>query len=184
MASYIAAQAGFDVTASDWSPAMVDRVHERFPDINFVVADGHNLPFDNEFNYAIGAFSVIFFPSPLLGLEQMRKCLVDGGEVVMSAWRNEAETPAFRVFPDAIQATFPDFAHSTKPRRVTGSRDSLSQLLHDAGFENIRVEGPIERKLEVPSAEEFYYRFSKTSPNVWACWIHLKKRRTRRNSTK
>jgi SAM-dependent methyltransferase len=166
MGSYIAAQAGFDVTASDWSPAMVDRVHERFSDINSVVADGQNLPFDNEFDYAVGAFSVIFFPSPVLGLEQMRKCLVDGGKVCMSAWGNEAETPAFRVFPDAIQATFPDFAHSTKPRRLTGSRDSLSQLLHDAGFEDIRVEGPIERKLEVPSAEEFYYRFSKTSPNV------------------
>jgi SAM-dependent methyltransferase len=166
MGSYIAAQAGFDVTASDWSPAMLDRVRERFPDINSVVADGQNLPFDNEFDCVMGAFSVIFFPSPVLGLKQMRTCLVDGGKVVMSAWGDEAETPAFRVFPDAIQATFPDFANSTKPRRVTGSRNSLSQLLHDAGFEDIRIEGPIERQLEVPSALEFYHRFSKTSPNV------------------
>jgi ubiquinone/menaquinone biosynthesis C-methylase UbiE len=59
MGSYIAAQAGFDVTTSDWSPAMVDRVQVRFPDIISVVADGQNLPFDNEFDYVMGAFSVM-----------------------------------------------------------------------------------------------------------------------------
>jgi hypothetical protein len=58
-------------------------------DFQISIPDVQNLPFDNEFNYTMGAFSDIFFPSPVLGLEQIRKCLVDRGEVVMSACGDE-----------------------------------------------------------------------------------------------
>jgi hypothetical protein len=62
---------------------------ESMKDFQISIPDVHNLQFDNEFNYTMGAFSDSFFPSPVLGLEQIRKCLVDRGEVVMSAWGDE-----------------------------------------------------------------------------------------------
>jgi SAM-dependent methyltransferase len=86
----IALEAGFDVTTCDVSSSMVQRVQERFPRLskNVMCVDGQSLPFQNEFEYAMGAFSVIFFPSPLDGLKQIRTALVDGGEVVIAAWGN------------------------------------------------------------------------------------------------
>ena len=173
LGSSIAHQAGFDVSACDVSPAMINRAKERFPslflsdDNKIVCADGQDLPFHNEFDYAYGAFSVIFFPDPQLGLRKIKDALVDGGEVVISAWGNYEETPAFQVFPDAVKAmdSIPDEAY-VKPERIIGSKDFLSQLLKDSGFEDIYVKGPIQRYVEIRSPEEFFNRFALTSPNT------------------
>ena len=167
--SSIASDLGFDdVVACDLSPEMIARTKRRYPHITSMVADGQNLPFDNEFDFCMSAFSVIFFPDVGAGLQQIKNSLVEGGRVVISAWGDPTETPAFQIFPTAIQQEFPEFVHSSKPRRLTGAKDSLTQLFEEAGLEEISVVGPIERHIQVPTAEDFYNRFALTSssPNI------------------
>jgi hypothetical protein len=85
---------------------------------------------------------------------------------------NADETPAFRIFADAVGslASIPDDSKEdssiVKPKRLTGSTEIMTTLLQEAGFENIQVKDPVERYLQVSSAEEYYNRFALTSPNV------------------
>lgn len=175
-ASLHAREMGFHVTATDVSAAMVKRLYQRHEEkygkernhmLEVLAVDGQELPdsWKDQFDYAVGAFSVIFFPDVLKGLQQMKKCLVPGkGQVVISAWGTPEQTPAFRVFPDALKSVAPQ--ESAKPKRLTGSPSVLRSLLLEAGFEDIRITGPVTQTLRVSSPEAFYDRFSLGSPHT------------------
>ena len=111
--SLLAAENGFRVTATDVSPGMVDRTKKRASDQGFgssidcMVADGQNLtdclpkiPGGGQYDYAIAAFSLIFFPDPAKGLSEIYQCLSEEGQVLLSAWGNTEETPAFQIFDE------------------------------------------------------------------------------------
>lgn len=179
--SIAARRAGYAVTATDISAGMVRRLEQRCAEesrnsptstqpIRTIVSDGMSLPDSlyNQFDYAVGSFSIIFFPNPKRGLQSIYDCLRPGGQVAISAWGNEAETPAFRIFPDSIKQVAPSLAQHGKPRRITGSPQTLTELLSGSGFRSISVRGPITRTLRVPSAEAYYDRFAKGSPNIKA----------------
>lgn len=177
-AALYAREKGFKVTATDVSAAMVQRLRQRHKEIfhdkennmlEVVVSDGQELPksWSDRFDFAVGAFSVIFFPSVSRGLEEIYRCLLPGsGKMVLSAWGNAEETPAFRVFPDAVKAVAPRLLEGSKPKRIVGSPDVLKELLEKAGFENVKVIGPVKRILRVSSAEAYYDRFALGSPNT------------------
>jgi SAM-dependent methyltransferase len=133
--------------------------------IHCVVADGQELPFpENQFHYCTAHFSVIFFESPLKGMQQIYNCLQPGGRVVISAWGSAEETPAFQVVKDA----FADIAPYAYPgtSRITGSPQVLTELLQEAGFVDIDIQGPITRILHVDSPEAYYDRFVCSSPKL------------------
>ncbi|KAJ9458797.1 Ubiquinone/menaquinone biosynthesis C-methyltransferase UbiE [Diplonema papillatum] len=155
-----AAERGFEVSACDASRKMVELLGERVPGVACVVADGASLPaeWSTRFSYAISNFSVIFFASPAAGLREIRRCLADGGVAVVSAWGTPAETPAFRVFPDAIKSVLPE--RDLQPGRIAGSVEALGDLLREARFERIKIVGPVQKRLRVGSAEAFYERFA------------------------
>lgn len=168
-----ARQEGFQVTATDMDESMIVRLQERAlhqePQqyaMECLVADGQSLPqtLYNRFDYCTAHFSVIFFPSPLQGLEQIHSCLVPGGRVVLSAWGNAEETPAFQVFPDAFQQVAPHVDYSTA--RITGSPPLLTSLLQEAGFDEILIVGPVSRTLKMDSAQAYFDRFALSSPKV------------------
>lgn len=170
----LASSLGFSsVTATDVSSFMVDRTRRRVAEsgdrgkgIECVACDGQRLPpeWNCRFDVAIAAFSVIFFPDPLRGLQEMWRCLKPSGRVAMAAWGDKSETPAFQIFGDAASQVVPDLASKGKPKRITGSRDSLAVLLKDAGFTDVEVVGPVTHTLRVDSPEEYYLRFALTSP--------------------
>ena len=183
-ASLLAAEMGFYVTATDLSKDMVRRTLQRAEERNLlesiqgIVADGQELSscldtFNQKqqqvdsYDYAIAAFSVIFFHDPAKGLQEIYNCLGHQGKVVLSAWGNEEETPAFQVFPDAFRAlTDPGHWQHGKPDRITGSASVLTSLLTKAGFQDIQVVGPVSHTVHVVSPEAFYDRFALTSPKI------------------
>lgn len=191
--SIAARKKGFQVTATDVSKAMVDRLERRWMDefpcedsLDSIVADGMNVPeaMYGQFDAAVGSFSVIFFPDPKKGLEEIHSCLRAGGAVAISAWGSKAETPAFQVFPDAVQEAVPSAAADSKPKRITGSPEALRELLTSAGFSDIHVVGPVSRDLCMASAEAFYDRFAKGSPNIREIISKLDKEEVQRLKTK
>lgn len=161
----------YNVTACDNSEAMVQRLKQRIAppigSIDSFVSDGQNLPVNlsNKFDYVASCFAVIFFPNPVLGLGEMLRCLKPRtGRVVISAWGDSAETPAFQVIPDAIQELLPELAKQSKPNRVVGSPETLRNLLTQAGFVDVEVVGPVARLLCVDSGDAYFNRFALTSP--------------------
>jgi SAM-dependent methyltransferase len=188
-ATLLALSHGFDVVATDLSEAMVERTKERaFAEIragdtatehrsqsksqletmsDSAVAMGQDLPscWSGSFDLAVANFSVIFFPQPVLGLREIFRCLVPGtGIASLTAWGDASETPAFRVFPDVVSEVFPELVDNGKPKRITGSVEVLTKLLEEAGFVDVRVEGPVFKTLTVKSPSEYYDRFALTSP--------------------
>eukprot|EP00977_Amphora_coffeiformis_P030098 scaffold44671_cov183-Amphora_coffeaeformis.AAC.3 len=184
--SLLAREKGFDVTATDFSVDMIERLRQRWkeqtqknccPDqaeqaslVEAVAANGQDLPkhWTNRFHLAIGAFSVIFFSNVPKGLTEIYRCLLPNkqGRVALSAWGDASETPAFQVFPDAFRAVAPELMTGAEIRRITGSPAALKKLLEDAGFVDIYIEGPVWRTLRVASAEVYFDRFACGSPNT------------------
>jgi ubiquinone/menaquinone biosynthesis C-methylase UbiE len=178
LGSLKAREKGLRVTATDVSEFMVERARERTAasthqeqqrqhhPIECLQCDGQNLPSDwtNRFDYAMASFSVIFFPDAGKGLQEILRCLKANGnaKAVISAWGAAQETPAFQVFPDAIQEVAPHLLENSRPKRITGSPAVLQDLLEQAGFVNVTVVGPVKRWIDVPSAQAFYDRFALT----------------------
>ena len=139
-----AAKAGFAVTAIDNSPAFIGRLSERCdeqndesPNISFQVADGQSLPteFTSEFDFVVASFSLVFFPDPLAGLQEMRRCIVPGGRVVISGWGDRGDSPAFRIIPDAVRATAPELiSASRKKKPFLRTPEEVVNLMEQVGL--------------------------------------------------
>ena len=166
---------GWDVAVTDVSEAMVERTRERISTqqaekgerIDSQIVDGRNLPtrWSSSFDLVTANFSVIFFPQPVDGLKEIFKCLVPGtGRVALTAWGSPSETPAFCVFKDVLSENHPELVDSNRPKRITGSIKVLQDLLEEAGFVDVKVEGPVVKTLVVENASEYYNRFALTSP--------------------
>ena len=76
------------VTASDVSPAMVDKARERLgnaPNASASVEDGQALSFSDEsFDAVLCNLGLMFFPDPVRGLSEFRRVLRPGGRVAVS----------------------------------------------------------------------------------------------------
>jgi len=167
-----AAKAGFAVTAIDSSPAFVGRLAERCDQnkslsIGFEVADGQNLPveYSGEFDVVVSSFALIFFPNPLVGLQEMHRCLVPGGRLVISGWGDRGDSPAFRIIPDAVRAQAPELISASKKKKsFLRTPEEVVTLMEQVGFADIEIKPNIKRTLSIPSAEEYFERFAMGSP--------------------
>ncbi|CAB9510433.1 Methyltransferase [Seminavis robusta] len=176
--SLLAAEHGLRVTATDVSQGMVDRTRQRAEEkglsMECVEASGEELTSNDvlkhrlgHYDFCIAAFSLIFFPDPAKGLAEIYQCLSDdGGKVMLTAWGNKEETPAFQVFQDAFRAVKPETADGGKPGRITGSPSVLKSLLEEANFQDVEIVGPVSHHLHVKEPEAFYDRFALTSPKI------------------
>ena len=171
-ASIYLAEAGYSVTAIDNSPAMIGRLLERCEMLGDVgiscqVADGQYLPSElsNAFDYAISAFSIIFFPDPLAGIKEMHRCLRPGGAAVVSGWGDRGDSPAFRIVPEAVRSVAPELvALSSKDKPFIRSAEVIANQMSKAGFVDIEIKEGIKRTLTIASPEEYYQRFALGSP--------------------
>ncbi|PZS01164.1 MAG: hypothetical protein DLM61_22260 [Pseudonocardiales bacterium] len=79
---------GAQVTACDIAPRMVQLGRERTgPEVQWFEADVENLPLpDATLDVALSAFGLIFAPRPEVALAQLRRVLVPGGRLALTAW--------------------------------------------------------------------------------------------------
>lgn len=83
-----AAARGAQVTACDIAPRMVQLGGERTgPSVTWIEADVEELPLpDATVDVALSAFGLIFAPRPEVALAQLRRVLVPGGRLALTAW--------------------------------------------------------------------------------------------------
>ena len=177
-----AAKAGFAVTAIDNSPAFIGRLSERCNDrdeslsIRVQVADGQSMPteFTNEFDFVVSSFALVFFPDPLAGLQEMHRCLVPGGRVVISGWGDRGDSPAFRIIPDAVRATAPELISSSKKKPFLRTPEEVVTLMEQAGFVDIEIKSDIKRTLTISTAQEYFERFAMGSPPTRSMMVWMR----------
>jgi SAM-dependent methyltransferase len=116
-AAWLAAERGARVTACDLSPQMVRLGRERTgPRVDWLEANAEELPLPaGSADVALSAFGVIFVPRPEVALAQLRRVLVPGGVLALTAWTN-----------DGFMARMSAVMRSFLPPSATGGPDSTA----------------------------------------------------------
>ncbi len=133
------------VVASDLAAESLEigrqRARERgLHNIEFAVADAHQLPFsDAEFDRVTSRLGIMFFADLPRALAEMRRVLKPGGRIVLLTW-GKMEQPYF----DATAGTVLRMASGARVPALAarmfrfGVLGTLSGELRDAGFENVQ----------------------------------------------
>jgi ubiquinone/menaquinone biosynthesis C-methylase UbiE len=160
-----AARLGAEVTATDLSPAMVERLaararQEGLSGLEALVMDGHELELeDASFDVAGSQFGVMLFPDLPRGLREMVRVTRPGGKVVLSVFGPPGEVEFLGFFIRAMQAVVTGFEGLPAdppplPFQVADPA-RLRQQLTDAGLRDIRIE-TVTEELSFASATEMW----------------------------
>ena len=119
-----------------------------------------NGDFDNVFCQA----GIMFFPDRPAALSEMYRVLVPGGGLAASVWRALERAPGFAALARAMEKHVgPDAAAIVRSAFVFDTTDELHKLMHEAGFDNVRI--ILEtRMVRFPSVEAFFTCYAGASP--------------------
>jgi ubiquinone/menaquinone biosynthesis C-methylase UbiE len=150
-----AARLGADVLATDWSPAMIERLEARalaegLRGVEGRVMDCHALDLaDDGFDVTGSQFGVMLVPDQPVALREMVRVTRPGGRVLVIAYGSPAELEFLQFFVGALMAVAPEFPglpDDPPPLEFQVSDpDVLRQRLTDAGLRDVRVEHAAER---------------------------------------
>ncbi len=178
--SFIAAQRGAQVLATDFAAGMIaglDRriAEESVPNIRTAVMDGQALEVpDASFDVSVSALGLIFFPDINKGLSELYRVLVPGGRVGIVCWGTPATSEFKSLIKSAVNSAVPDFAFPQNPpvwARLAGE-ESLSRHLSQAGFQNVQIT-TVTGKLEIDNPESFWHDFVKPGPAQAELWSNF-----------
>lgn len=97
------------VIGVDVVPAMIDAASREagrrgLGNASFRVASADELPFDDEsFDAVVSRFGIMFFPSPLEGIREMRRVLKPGGKLAMAVWHHARNNPFHSVLSEIVE---------------------------------------------------------------------------------
>ena len=144
-----AARLGALVTATDITPAMIERLAERARreglDVVTRVMDGHALELDDDhFDIAGSQYGVMLFPDLPRALREMKRVTRPGGRVFLVVYGAPTQVEFLGFFMAAMQANVPGFEGlpldpPPLPFQVADP-DRLRQALVAAGLKDVRVE--------------------------------------------
>ncbi len=143
----LAARAGAHVTATDFAPAMVERLREHAAEedletLQAEVMDGQALDLpDGSFDAAFSNFGIIFFPDRARGFRELHRVLRPEGRAVVTAWTSPDEQGFFQVFARAVRKVAPDLPPPPRPPAAFSLADpqQLEAEMREAGFRDVKV---------------------------------------------
>jgi len=151
------------VTASDLSPAMVDKARERLgnaPNASVSVEDGQALSFlDGSFEAVLCNLGLMFFPDPVRGLSEFRRVLRPGrraavsvNTVVERSYNHQINVIIGRYVPSLTEAVTRTFA--------LGEASRLQSLFAEAGFVDVETH-IVKHTFVLPSFDAYYGPFER-----------------------
>ena len=159
---------GATLTATDLNPDMLAEAEALLgpaADVQFQVADGTALPFDDaSFDTVLCQFGVMFFPDLARGFAEAARVLKPGGALVFSVWDALPSNPLPALVFDTVKPFFP--AEPPAIMQLPFSCHDIQALRHTlagAGFQ--RMSFHVERRrCHAPDAQAIAMGFIHGSP--------------------
>jgi len=161
-----AARLGAKVTATDWSPRMVELFEARarkegFRDAVAKVMDCHELGFpDDTFDNTGSQFGVMLVPDQPKALREMVRVTKPGGHVLLIAYGPPAKFEGLQIFIDALRRVNPAFEgmpSDPPPLEFQVSDPEVMRArLTAAGLRNVTVNTQHQERLELRSGEDLW----------------------------
>ncbi|TMW61323.1 hypothetical protein Poli38472_012514 [Pythium oligandrum] len=164
--AFTAAELGYDVTATDLSSGMIERVNNKaakYPHLKVEarVVDGQTLDGipDNSVDYVSSFFGLCMFPQRELALKSALRVLKPGGQVLLSSWHATSNNMRLIRYvlehainkPDVVEVDGPSFMGA---QNRTLAVDSFAEELKETGFSDVIVH-PVVHSMILKSGEEF-----------------------------
>ena len=150
-----AARLGATVLATDWAPAMIERLEsradaEQLRNVTSNVMDCHALALpDDAFDVTGSQFGVMLVPGQGQALKEMVRVTKPGGRVLLVAYGYPQDLEFLQFFISALVAVVPDFPgipDDPPPLEFqVADPDVLRRRLVDAGLKNVQVVATTER---------------------------------------
>ena len=128
----VAAERGAQVTGLDLTPSLIDVAKERSSDVEWIVGDAEQLPFDDaSFDRVTSAIGIQFAPRHAVVAEELARVLRPGGRLVLANWtRDGAIGQLFATMGRYLPAP-PSFVSSPA---LWGDEDHVRSLLEPHGL--------------------------------------------------
>jgi ubiquinone/menaquinone biosynthesis C-methylase UbiE len=106
---------------------------------------------DASFDAVVCVFGIFFIPDMELAVRELWRLVRPGGKLAITTWGPRFFEPASTAFWDSIRAVRPDLYKTFNPWDQLTDPESLSQLMTEAGVENVEVVAEAGvHKLETP----------------------------------
>jgi len=136
LAAQAAAEAGAQVTAVDFSSAMLAIARSLDSNIAFEVGDAEQLPFaDASFDAVISNFGIHHVEHPERAIAEARRVLTPGGTLAFTVWAAPHDNTAWRIVFDAVKACGRLDVPMPAGNDAAATRENFSQLIREAGFD-------------------------------------------------
>lgn len=134
----VAARAGANVLATDFSSAMVEAIRAHgLPNLRAEVMDGHALGIpDASFDAAFSMFGIMLFADWRKGLAEMSRVLRPEGIACVGTWKEPSGAAANLLLAEMVARRFPDME---QPMPVTGMNTLRDPARFCAAFENVGI---------------------------------------------
>lgn len=169
-----AARLGAQVLATDFSPAMVDRLNahareEGLSNLESRVMDGHHLELeDDTFDISASQFGIMLFPDRPRAMGELARVTKPGGHALIVAFGPPQSVEAFSFFFGAMRAAISGFTPpQDSPLFSLHDPEKLRQELAAAGLKEVRVE-TVDHGLEIQSATDLWSMLTSAAPPIAA----------------
>jgi ubiquinone/menaquinone biosynthesis C-methylase UbiE len=131
------------VVGTDLSQEMVNRAADEaralgLTQVTFQRMDAEDLELETEsFDVALCALGLMYVPDPLKALAEMRRLLRPGGRAVAAVWGERRHCGWAEIFPIVDRRVASDVCPMFFQ---LGTGDMLQNLMHTAGFEDVRAD--------------------------------------------
>lgn len=134
----VAARAGANVLATDFSSAMVEAIRAHgLPNLRAEVMDGHALDIpDASFDAAFSMFGIMLFADWRKGLAEMSRVLRPGSIACVGTWKEPSGAAANLLLAEMVVRRFPDME---QPMPVTGMNALRDPARFCAAFEEVGI---------------------------------------------
>ena len=168
--SILAAQAGADVLAVDFSQGMADYLRDKtrrlgVKNLRVEVMNGQDLKLeDDTFDIAFSAFGIMLFPDRAAGMREFCRVLKTGGLGAIVAFTGLEGHGIQSLVMSALKRAKPDFEPAEQdPRYSLTNPDVFRAEMLTAGFSSVNMfTVRVVRSFESP--ETLWPRFAETSP--------------------